>query len=175
MGRVQLPSLGGVEPLLEIVGVPEVQVADLGALNAPDAEEMSRWNLEGFAVPRGDEDLVGFGHGFAGGGVDICVEGRKIRDGVADDGGGGLALGGVGRRGHGGHVAARRGGSASAGGAGGSRHARPAPLTRCCEPSAHRRVSTLWSSAPLGAALGASPRRLLVGSGAARRRRVNQF
>src|SRR5262245_19928566 len=59
MCRVQ--SLATVEALNQVVRVPEVEIADLRALDAHNTEEVSRRHLEGLGVPRRYRELGNFG------------------------------------------------------------------------------------------------------------------
>src|SRR5690348_18119383 len=60
MCRVQSPRLATVEALSKVMRVPEVEVADLRALDAHNAEEVSRRHLECLGVPRRHRELVNF-------------------------------------------------------------------------------------------------------------------
>ena len=57
MCRVQSPRLATVEMLSQVVRVPEVEVANLRALDANNAEEVSCRHLECFGVPRRHREL----------------------------------------------------------------------------------------------------------------------
>jgi hypothetical protein len=52
MRRVQSPRLATVETLSQVTRIPNVEVADLRALDAHNAEEVSRRHLECLGVPR---------------------------------------------------------------------------------------------------------------------------
>mmetsp|Transcript_17422 Transcript_17422/g.70007 ORF Transcript_17422/g.70007 Transcript_17422/m.70007 type:complete len:297 (+) Transcript_17422:154-1044(+) len=56
--RLELARLGGVEAFVEVVEVPEVEVADLRAFGADDAERAARRHLERPAVARRDDDFT---------------------------------------------------------------------------------------------------------------------
>src|SRR5215813_6374442 len=58
---VQSPRLATVEALCQVVRIPKVEVANLRALDADNAEEVSRRNLECLGVPRQDRELHNFG------------------------------------------------------------------------------------------------------------------
>src|SRR5215469_2555223 len=61
MGRVQSPRLAAVEALSQVMPVPEVEVADLRALDAHNTEEVSCRHLECLGVPRRNTELGNFG------------------------------------------------------------------------------------------------------------------
>src|SRR6266853_4465395 len=61
MCRVQSPRLATVETLSQVMRVPKVEVADLRALDAHDAEEVSRRHLECLSVSRRHRELGNFG------------------------------------------------------------------------------------------------------------------
>src|SRR5947207_2862927 len=61
MCRVQGPRLATVEALSKVMRVPEVEVADLRALNAQDTEKVSRRHLECAGLPRRHGELGNFG------------------------------------------------------------------------------------------------------------------
>src|SRR6516164_2158258 len=61
MRRVQSPRLATIEALGQVMRVPEVEVADLWALDAHNAEEVSRRHLECLGVPWRHHDLGNFG------------------------------------------------------------------------------------------------------------------
>ena len=86
MGRVQRAGLAGEEAFAKVVRVPQVQIADLRALDADNAKQMPGRHAERARVARrhdgfGDEceiapDVV----------VERAVIGRQLVDGVDDDG-----------------------------------------------------------------------------------------
>src|SRR5580693_5648824 len=60
MCRVKSPRLATVEALSQVMRVPEVEVADLRALDADNAEEVSCRHLERLGVPRRHRELGNF-------------------------------------------------------------------------------------------------------------------
>src|SRR5205807_7557118 len=60
MCRVKSPRLATVEALSQVMRVPEVEVANLRALDADNAEEVSRRHLERLGVPRRHRELGNF-------------------------------------------------------------------------------------------------------------------
>src|SRR3954467_1596002 len=97
MRCVQRARLAREEALREIVRVPEIEIADLRALDADDAKDVSGRRAEGARLPRRDDGFRDFcevtPHGF----VKRAVIGRELVDGVADDRACGAALRGIGR------------------------------------------------------------------------------
>src|SRR5215468_2943818 len=61
MCRMQSPRLATVETLSQVMRVPEIEVADLRALDAHNAEEVSRRHLECLGVPRRHRELGNLG------------------------------------------------------------------------------------------------------------------
>src|SRR5580704_13900153 len=61
MCRVKSPRLATVEALSQVMRVPEAEVADLRALDADNAEEVSRQHLERLGVPRRHRELGNLG------------------------------------------------------------------------------------------------------------------
>src|SRR6516162_8557071 len=61
MCRVQGPRLATVEAFCQVMRVPEVEVPNLRALDAHNAEEVSRRHLECLGVPRRHRELGNFG------------------------------------------------------------------------------------------------------------------
>jgi|SRR6516162_3261117 hypothetical protein len=61
MCRVQSPRLATVEALCQVMRAPEVEVPNLRALDADNAEEVSRRHLEGLGVTRRHGELGDFG------------------------------------------------------------------------------------------------------------------
>src|SRR6516162_3464593 len=61
MCRVKGPRLATVEAFCQVMRVPEVQVPNLRALDAHNAEEVSRGRLECLGVPRRHRELGDFG------------------------------------------------------------------------------------------------------------------
>src|SRR5215471_3407802 len=57
MRRMQSPRLAAVETLSQVMRVPEIEVADVRALDAHNAEEVSRRHLECRGVPRRHREL----------------------------------------------------------------------------------------------------------------------
>src|SRR6266403_2086320 len=95
MCRVQSPRLATVEALSQVRRVPEVEVADLRALDAHYTEEMSRPHLECLGVPRRHHELGNFGQLSARPVVESGVQRRQLLDrtggalrGAAASGGG---------------------------------------------------------------------------------------
>src|ERR1700758_204937 len=62
MCRVQSPRLATVEVLTQVMRVPEVEVPDLWALDAHNAEEVACRHLERLRFPRRHRELGDFGH-----------------------------------------------------------------------------------------------------------------
>lgn len=56
MRAVERAGLAGIEPLVKVVGMPEVQVAHLRPLGRDDAEEPARWNPRASRLSRRHED-----------------------------------------------------------------------------------------------------------------------
>src|SRR5438874_9690678 len=61
MCRVQSPRLATVEALSQVMRVPEVEVPDLRAPDAHNAEEVPRRHLECLGFPRWHRELGNFG------------------------------------------------------------------------------------------------------------------
>src|SRR5258708_40188116 len=77
---VQSPRLTTVEALSQVMRVPEVDVADLRALDAQNTEELSRPHLECPGVPRWHRELGNFGQLSARPIVETGVERRQLLD-----------------------------------------------------------------------------------------------
>ena len=58
MGSVKCPGLAGKEPLRQVVGVPQVQVADLRPLDRTDPEEVASRHPERPRIARGNRHFV---------------------------------------------------------------------------------------------------------------------
>ena len=95
---MQRAGLAAEEAFGKIGGVPEVQVADLWPLDADDAEEMPGRNVEGSALARRHDRLADLRHAGAGVVVEFRVVGGQPTQIVDDNGRGGPARFGVGRR-----------------------------------------------------------------------------
>src|SRR6516165_1963606 len=61
MCRVQSPRFATVEALCQVMRVPEVEVPNLRALDADNAEEVPRRHLECFGFPRQHRELGNIG------------------------------------------------------------------------------------------------------------------
>src|SRR5215469_12658827 len=61
MRRMQSPRLATVKTLTQVMRVPKIEVADLRALDAHNAKEVSRGHLECLGVPRRHRELGNFG------------------------------------------------------------------------------------------------------------------
>src|ERR1700758_5759365 len=61
MCSVQSPRLATVEALSQIMRIPQVEVADLRALDADNLEDVSRRHLECLGLPRRHPELGNFG------------------------------------------------------------------------------------------------------------------
>ncbi len=55
---MQRTGLAGIEPFIEVVGVPQVEIAHLRPLDAADPEELPRLHAEGAGVARGNPQLA---------------------------------------------------------------------------------------------------------------------
>ena len=82
VGRVQGAGLAAVEPLREVVRVPQVQVADLWAVGVDDAKQMPRRDLERPSVPRRHGQRIHEGRAGADRLVEGPVPGRQLVHGV---------------------------------------------------------------------------------------------
>ena len=86
MRRVQRPRLAAEEALGEIGGVPQVEVADLRALDADDAEEMPGRNVECARLARRHDRLADLRHALSRAVVERRVIGRQPIEGIDDRG-----------------------------------------------------------------------------------------
>jgi|SRR6516162_6334020 len=77
MCSVQSPRLAAVEALRQVMRVPEVEVSDLRALDADNAEEVSRGRLECLGVPWRHRELGNLGQ------LSPC---RVVKRGPSNDG-----------------------------------------------------------------------------------------
>ena len=100
MRRMKRPRLAAKEALGEIGGVPQIEVADLRALDADDAEKMPGRNVERAPLPWRHDHLADLHHVGSRGIVEGRVVGGQPVDRIDDDGFGGATLIGVRRRWH---------------------------------------------------------------------------
>ena len=92
---MQGAGLAAVEPLAEIVCVPEIEIADLGALDADDPEHVTGRHLEGLGIARRNRELRDLGHARPDAVVEGRIEARELLEFVDDDGLDGAPCGGV--------------------------------------------------------------------------------
>jgi hypothetical protein len=97
MGGVQRTRLAAEKALGEIVGVPQIEVADLRPLGADDPEEMAGRHVEGPRVARRHDRFGDLGQVAPDEFVEGPIVGRQLVRRVADDRRRGPALGCVGR------------------------------------------------------------------------------
>src|SRR5262245_29430537 len=95
MGGVQRAGLAAEEALPEIVRVPQIEIADLRAFYADDAEEMAGGNFERFGVARWHDGLRSLGEVPPRVVVERAVVGWDLVDGVDHGRGSGPAAGGI--------------------------------------------------------------------------------
>ena len=85
MGGVQRARLAAEEALGQVVGVPQVQVADLRTLDADDPEEVTGRDLEGPRLARWDDHFGDPAETLPRCFVERPVVWRYLVDGIADD------------------------------------------------------------------------------------------
>ena len=96
MGAVQRAGLAGIEAFRGVVGVEQVQVADLRPLGTTDAEEPARGHAERRPLTRGHGDLGQLSRGGTGAGVQRPVGNRQGLGRIGDHRRNGAPLIGVG-------------------------------------------------------------------------------
>ena len=99
MGGVQRARLAAEEAFGEVVGVPQVEVADLRAFDADDPEEVTGRDLERHRLARRHDDFGGLGQPLPCRFVELPVVWRYPVHRIADDGRRLPPLGRVGRSG----------------------------------------------------------------------------
>ncbi len=84
VGAVKRAGLSRIEPLPEVIGIPEVEVTHLGALDRSDAKEPAGRNVETLGLARRNEHLVDLGRSRAPGPVGVERHGREGLGRVTD-------------------------------------------------------------------------------------------
>src|SRR5207237_10798812 len=95
MGRVQRAGLAGEKAFGKIARIPQVEIADLRAVDADNAKQMPGGDLEGARVARRHDRLGDEGRIAPDVIIKRAVVGRELVDGVDDDGWGVAALRGI--------------------------------------------------------------------------------
>src|ERR1700694_5138773 len=85
MRGVQRPGFAAVEALRQIVGIPQIEIADLRPLHADDPEEMAGRHAEDSCVAWRHDRFGNLGRLQSGALVELPVVGRQLVCGVAYD------------------------------------------------------------------------------------------
>jgi hypothetical protein len=87
MRAMQRPCLPGKETLPRVVGIPEIEIADLWAFDTHDTEKMPGRDSKAPGIARRHDHIVNFGPAFAGGPITVEIGRRQRIDGITDYGG----------------------------------------------------------------------------------------
>ena len=84
MGSMQRTGLTRIEPLLQIIPVPQIQIANLWSLDRSDAKEMTGGGFKTGSIAGTDQNLPGFYSALTRGPIQRKIRHRKRRVGVAN-------------------------------------------------------------------------------------------